>query len=345
MAGDHRDSAVAAGEEVGGFLHGGFDRAAFLVEAVEFGCDRSRFIGVLRGQQADAEVRATYPAAGVDARAQCEAEVGAGRVAGQTRGLDQRGDADVLARAHDLEALRHERAVEAAKLRDVGDGTERDDIEQLDQLGLGAVLEEAAGAECADERGGGEEAHPDRGEMAVRGAFGLVEAVGVYQRERVRERGRAFVVVDDDHVDLRVAGGVERVERLRAAIDRDDQRGAFAGEADERFARWAITFEQAVGDVRARFDAEIAQDEDHQRGGGGAVDVVIAEDRDLFVRLHGVGEALGGAVHVAEDRRVGHKRADRRRAVRVERVAGAASGEEKLGDEVVAGKAVPAVGG
>lgn len=343
MAGDYGDRAVSAGEEVGGFLHGGFDRATFFVEAVEFGGDLAGFVRVLRGEQADAEVCATDPAAGVDARAECEAQVRAGRVARQARRLDQRGDADVLARTHDLEALRHERAVEAAKLRDVGDGAECDDVEQVDQLGFGAILEEAAGAECADECGSGEEAHADRGEVAVRGAFGFVEAVGIYQRERVRERGRAFVVVDDDHVDCRVAGGVERVECLRAAIDRDDQRGAFAGEADECFARRAIAFEQAVGDVGAGFDAEIAQDEHHQRGGGGAVDVVIAEDRDLFAGLHGVGEALGGAVHVAEDRRVGHERADRRRTVRVERVTGAASGEEELGDEVIAGKAVPAV--
>ena len=136
---------------------------------------------------------------------------------------------------------------------------------------------------------------------------------------------------------------------MGAAIYRDDQRGAFAGEADERCARRAVAFEQAVRDVGARFDAEVAQDQDHQRGGGGAVDVVIAEDRDLFVCLDGVGEALGGAVHVAEDRRVGHERADRGGAVCVECVAGAAPGEEELGDEVVARtvdpKAVPAICG
>ena len=90
-----------------------------------------------------------------------------------------------------------------AELRDIGDGAERDEIEQVEQLGLGAVLEKAARAQRADQRGGEQEADADRGEMAVRGALALVEPVGVDQRERVRQRGGAFVVVDDDHVDRR----------------------------------------------------------------------------------------------------------------------------------------------
>src|SRR5436309_8820475 len=47
-------------------------------------------------------------------------------------------------------------------------------------------------------------ADPDRGEMPVRRGFrGFVEPVRVDQRQRLRERARAFVVVDDDHVDAR----------------------------------------------------------------------------------------------------------------------------------------------
>ena len=55
------------------------DRAPLLVEPVELRCDGARFLGIGRGQQADAKVGLADPAAGVDPRAQREAKVAAGR--------------------------------------------------------------------------------------------------------------------------------------------------------------------------------------------------------------------------------------------------------------------------
>jgi hypothetical protein len=42
------------------------------------------------------------------------------------------------------------------------------------------------------------------------------------------EFGGAFVVIDDDHVAPGVARHLQRLERLRAAIDGDDQARAFS---------------------------------------------------------------------------------------------------------------------
>src|SRR3546814_10626045 len=94
LPGDHRDRAIAlgGGDRLGGFLHPGFDRAAFLVEHIEFGRDPTRLVGVARGEQGHAEVRAAAAAAGVDPRAECEAEIARGRRAGEPRRFDQRSD-------------------------------------------------------------------------------------------------------------------------------------------------------------------------------------------------------------------------------------------------------------
>ena len=73
------------------------DRAALLVQPVELGGDGARFFGIGRGQQADAEVGLADPAAGVDARAEREAEVAARRRLHQPRRLGKRDEADIAA--------------------------------------------------------------------------------------------------------------------------------------------------------------------------------------------------------------------------------------------------------
>ena len=73
----------------------GLDRAALLVEPVEFGGDRRGLVGILGGEQAHAEVGLADPAAGVDPRAEREAEIAAFGRAVEAGGVDQRGEADI----------------------------------------------------------------------------------------------------------------------------------------------------------------------------------------------------------------------------------------------------------
>ena len=112
------------------------DRAAFLVEAVEFGGDGARFLGVGCGQQAHAEVGLADPAAGIDPRPKREPEVAAGRAFDQARGVGEGGEADVAALGHHLEPLGDEGAVEGLQFGDVGDRAERDNVDQVEDLGL-----------------------------------------------------------------------------------------------------------------------------------------------------------------------------------------------------------------
>ena len=75
---------------------------------------------------------------------------------------------------------------------------------------------------------------------------------------RVGEGGRAFVMIDHHHVHARNARHVERLERLRAAIDRHDQLRAFFRQPDQRRARWSVSLHQAVWDIGARLEPQIA---------------------------------------------------------------------------------------
>ena len=76
---------------------------------------------------------------------------------------------------------------------DVGDGAERDEIEQVDQLRLLAICEKAARREARGQRHAEQERHADRGEMAVRRAVrAFVEPVGIDQRKRGRKQAGAW---------------------------------------------------------------------------------------------------------------------------------------------------------
>ena len=152
------------------------------------------------------------------------------------------------------------------------------------------------------------------------------------------------MMIDHDDIDRGGVRGLQRLERLGAAIDGHDQRRPLARQLDQCVARRAVAFEQAVGDVGDRLDTQRAQDEDHQRRRGGTVDVVIAEHCDRLAGLDRIGQPFGSSVHVAEHRGIGHEAADRRGAMQIERFARRTAGEQQLGDEVVVAPTLPPIG-
>ncbi len=176
--------------------------------------------------------------------------------------------------------------------------------------------------------------------MAEGGAFrAFIEPVGIDERKREGEGAGALMMIDDDHVDARIPRHGQRIERLCAAIDGDDQRGAFGTKPHQRLARGAIAFHQPVGDIGAGGQAEIAQQADKERGAGRAIDIIVAEDGDRLARLHRVGDARGGALHVLKQARIGHERADRGQAMRLHIVPPTAARHEKLRHQIVRGEA------
>ena len=74
----------------------------------------------------------------------------------------------------------------------------------------------------------------------------------------------------------------ERVQAGGAAIDGDQQLDAALGKGADRVDVRPVAFENPVGNMHDRIEPAVAQIAREQRRGGGAVDVVIAENRDAL---------------------------------------------------------------
>ena len=218
---------------------------------------------------------------------------------------------------------------------DVRDRAERHQIEQGEQVGLGAASEEAALAQHPHRGHRQQECDAHGGEMAMRGGQrALIQPVGVDQREGAGEHWRALVMIDHDHVDPGGMGHLQRLVRHRPAIDGDDQPGALPGDPHQRLARGAVAFQQAIGNVVLRLAAQRAQQPDQQRRAGRAIHVIVAIDGDRLGAEHRVGQPFGGAVHVVKSGRVGQEGAQGRVAVALDILVRHPAREQELGDDV-----------
>ena len=292
--GDHGGAAVLEAERrhrlrLGFGDRGDLDRLALAVEMVELGGHRGRFRGVLAQQQPGAEIGAPDPAAGIDARSQHEAEMPWLRRPGEPRRIDQRGEPDPLAPPHRDQALGDEGAVEADEGHHVGDGAERDEIDEVEQVRLGPrCIPEAAAAQLAVHRDDGQEHQADGGEMAERRE--IVVPVRIDDR-RLGQLLVGLMVVDDDGIEAEPRGFRERLEARGAAVDGDEELRAALGERADRLDVRPVALEDAVGNVEQRIEAAAAQEAREQRRRGRAVDVVVAEDGDGLAALDRIGDA------------------------------------------------------
>ena len=117
----------------------------------------------------------------------------------------------LLAPAQRDQALGDEGAVEALERHHVGDGAERDEIEQRQQIGLGPRAgPEAARAQLAVDRDQREEHQPDGGEMAKPGE--IVEPVRIDDGERRRQFALGLMMVDDHDVEAEPSRLGERLD-------------------------------------------------------------------------------------------------------------------------------------
>ena len=117
--------------------HDLLDRLALAVEPVELGGDAAGLDRIVGQQQLRAEIGAADAAAGVDARAEQEAEMPRLRRADEPRGVHQRGQADVArAGACAIRPLATKARLSPLSGDHVGDGAERDEIEKAEQIGL-----------------------------------------------------------------------------------------------------------------------------------------------------------------------------------------------------------------
>ena len=168
---------------------------------------------------------------------------------------------------------------------------------------------EAARAQHAVDRDHGEEHEADGGEMAE--PRQIVEPVGI-DHDRIRQALVGLVMIEHDHIEAKPPRLGQRLDAGGAAIDGDEQRRAAVGERADRLDVGAVAFENPVGDMHDRLAAADPHEARQQRRRGRAIDVVVAEDRDLLAAQHGVGEALRRLLHRGDGVRVGHQPPHRR---------------------------------
>ena len=139
----------------------------------------------------------------------------------------------------------------------------------------------------------------------------IVEPVGI-DHDRIRQLLVGLVVIEHDDVHAKPPRLGQRLDAGGAAVDGDQQRRAAAGERADRLDVGAVAFENPVGDVHDRLAAADAQEARQQRRRGRAIDVVVAEDRDLLAAQHRVGQALRRLLHRGDGVRIGHQPPHRR---------------------------------
>ena len=115
--------------------------------------------------------------------------------------------------------------------------------------------------------------------------------------------GRPVMVRDDD-----VEAAFFRLGHLGdgrdPAVDGEDEPAALVGEPGERLAADAVAFVEATRQMPGDLGAELAQEENGERGGGDAVDVVVAVDADPAALLDSGTDLRARDLHVAEQERV-----------------------------------------
>ncbi len=163
----------------------------------------------------------------------------------------------------------------------------------------------------------------------------VVLPVGIDERQRSRQRLGRLVMIEHDHVEAEPFGLSERLVADRPAIDRDDELGAFCREARNRLGVRAIAFGHPVGNMHDRLAAAGGEKFGQERGAAGAVDVVVAEDRDPFAALDRAPEAIRRRFHVAHAIRVRHQVAQGRIEIALDRLRLDAAPREHPRDQLV----------
>ena len=163
----------------------------------------------------------------------------------------------------------------------------------------------------------------------------IVLAVGIDQRQRLRQRLRGLVVIEHDHVEAEPARELERLPADRSAIDRHEKLGPFGGEVRYRLRVGAVALGHPVGDVDDRLAAAGGQIFAEERRAARAVDVVVAEDGDALAAFDRPLEALGRRLHVAQAKRVRHQIAQARIEMALGRLRPDAAPGEHAGDQFV----------
>ena len=265
-------------------------RLALAVQLLEGVGQPARLRLVLGEQELERLARVAEASRCVQARGEAEPDgpcIGGSWV--HARALHERAKTGFPRAREGAQAGDRKRAVLVYERDDVGDRRERDEVEvsarhlAVDaEEGLPELVDDAGAAQLGEriQRG------PGRDDGAVWQRLG------------------GPVMVGDDDVETAFLRLGHLSDGRDAAVDGEDEPTAVVRKTGERLAPHAVALVEAARQMPDDLSAELAQQEDGERGGGDAVDVIVAVDADPATLLHGGADVRARSLHVAEQERV-----------------------------------------
>ena len=266
------------------------DRLPVAVQLLELGGQRRRLGLIFRQEQHQCGLGAAEAAGGVQARSEPEADragVDRGRV--DPCGPHQLAQAGLLRPRERAKARDGEGAVLVHERDDVRNRRDRDEVEMALELRRAGAQQRLT--ELPDDTGPAEPAER------------IVAAVRPDDRAARQLRPGAMVVGHDD-LEPELAGVRDLVDRRHAAVHGQDEPHALARQSRQGLAADAVAFVEAARQVPAHVRAELAQDQDCERGRADPVSVVVAVDADLLPGRDRRPDRFAGRRHVAELERI-----------------------------------------
>ncbi len=151
-------------------LHRGLDIAALVVQAIELRREPLRGRRIVGDEAGDADGHVREPAGGIDARTGDEAEIVGRRTSriAARRGEERRNPGLHAPGADASQALLDQDAIDPIESNDVGDGAERNEVEQRREIRLGHVMEMSRQAQGCAQRAQHVEHHTDACQVLAR---------------------------------------------------------------------------------------------------------------------------------------------------------------------------------
>ena len=132
-----------------------------------------------------------------------------------------------------------------------------------------------------------------------------VRPVGVNHRDCLGQGILAFVVVGDDQIHAQLFAQLSLGHGGNAAVHGDDELNPLVVKLVQGNGVQTVALLQPTGDVADTAAAVAAEKVRQQAGGGNAVHVIVAEDRDFFLVFDGQRHPSGGQSHVRHQKGVG----------------------------------------
>ena len=121
-----------------------------------------------------------------------------------------------------------------------------------------------------------------------------IRPVGVNHRDCLGQGILAFVVVGDDQIHAQLSLG----HGGNAAVHGDDELNPLVVKLVQGNGVQTVALLQPTGDVADTAAAVAAEKVCQQAGGGNAVHVIVAEDRDFFLVFDGQRHSSGSQSHI-----------------------------------------------